>query len=620
VFEDIYNIRRDGALHALCMDPLELKMYTYQKHKVWTYTPFNETRDIWKIYLEQKNYEMAKRYAIGNREHMDIILVSQAEHYFKDQRYQDAALTFSQSQLSFEEVALKFLQVNRKDALKIFLLKKLESLAPSDSTQQTMLTTWLVELFLNDLGALKDEGDREGHAKMTQEFHSFLETKNLRECLEANAKTVYDLLSSHGAVEDVVFFAMLMKDYERVITHHIRQGKYVEALRVLHRKGSDALEAPEKERTGRFKRFATLFYKFSPVLMRQCPMETVEAWEAMRRYLKPRCLIPALVQCNQPVDHTQLEASIYYLEFCVNKLKNEDRAIHNFLISTYVSEQKLLAYLTEQSKLLAVIYDPQYALRLCSEHKLTRACVLIYAAMGLYEESVDHALLVDVELARQIAGSKLRDEEMQKKLWLKVAQHVIRKENDIAKAMKFLTDCSILKIEDILPFFPDFATIDHFKDAICTSLSEYNAHIEELKQEMQGATDSAKNIRADIQEIRNKYVMVNSDTTCELCGSRLLVQGFYMFPCHHAFHKDCLIPEVMRHMSSEECSELERLLSEESSGSREGATAMARSSTKVRIDSMLGSQCLYCGDVMIMSVSQPLVPPENLEKELLSWK
>ena len=43
-----------------------------------------------------------------------------------------------------------------------------------------------------------------------------------------------------------------------------------------------------------------------------------------------------------------------------------------------------------------MIYDPQYALRLCSEHNLTQACVLIYAAMGLYEESVDHALLVSV--------------------------------------------------------------------------------------------------------------------------------------------------------------------------------------------------------------------------------
>ena len=40
-------------------------------------------------------------------------------------------MTFSKSQLSFEEVALKFLQVDRKDALKIFLLRKLESLAPS---------------------------------------------------------------------------------------------------------------------------------------------------------------------------------------------------------------------------------------------------------------------------------------------------------------------------------------------------------------------------------------------------------------------------------------------------------------------------------------------------------
>ena len=40
---------------------------------------------------------------------------------------------------------------------------------------------------------------------------------------------------------------------------------------------------------------------------------------------------------------------------------------------------------------------------------------------------------MDVELARQIAGTQLKDEEMQKKLWLKVAQHVIRKEKNIEK-------------------------------------------------------------------------------------------------------------------------------------------------------------------------------------------
>ena len=40
---------------------------------------------------------------------------------------------------------------------------------------------------------------------------------------------------------------------------------------------------------------------------------------------------------------------------------------------------------------------------------------------------------VDVELARQIAGSELRDVERQRKLWLKVAQHVIKKEKNMEK-------------------------------------------------------------------------------------------------------------------------------------------------------------------------------------------
>jgi hypothetical protein len=33
----------------------------------------------------------------------------------------------------------------------------------------------------------------------------------------------------------------------------------------------------------------------------------------------------------------------------------------------------------------------------------------------------------------------------------------------VKRAMEFLHECDLLKIEDILPFFPDFVTIDHFK-------------------------------------------------------------------------------------------------------------------------------------------------------------
>ena len=79
------------------------------------------------------------------------------------------------------------------------------------STQQTMLTTWLIELYLNDLGCLSDEGDVAGHKRLQTEFHTFLRRPVLKECLEVNRKTVYGLISSHGAVEDLVFFATLMQ-------------------------------------------------------------------------------------------------------------------------------------------------------------------------------------------------------------------------------------------------------------------------------------------------------------------------------------------------------------------------------------------------------------------------
>ena len=57
---------------------------------------------------------------------------------------------------------------------------------------------------------------------------------------------------------------------------------------------------------------------------------------------------------------------------------------------------------------------------------------------GRYSVCTMAVLQVDVDLARQIAGSELRNEELQKKLWLKVAQHVIRKEKDIEKYIYFL--------------------------------------------------------------------------------------------------------------------------------------------------------------------------------------
>lgn len=68
----------------------------------------------------------------------------------------------------------------------------------------------------------------------------------------------------------------------------------------------------------------------------------------------------------------------------------------------------------------------------------------------------------DDDIDDRSPGAKQKT-ELRKKLWLRIARHVVEEEKQIQKATAFLKDCNLLKIEDILPFFPDFVLIDDFK-------------------------------------------------------------------------------------------------------------------------------------------------------------
>jgi len=117
--------------------------------------------------------------------------------------------------------------------------------------------------------------------------------------------------------------------------------------------------------------------------------------------------------------------------------------------------------------------------------------------------------------------------------------------------MRFLESTNLLKIEDILPFFPDFVVIDDFKEEICTALEGYTAHIEELKAEMDEATKSAESIKNDIADLKNRFVTVGADERCSSCLYPLFTRQFYVFPCQHTFHADCLIGMVRVPLATE---------------------------------------------------------------------
>jgi len=193
--------------------------------------------------------------------------------------------------------------------------------------------------------------------------------------------------------------------------------------------------------------------------------------------------------------------------------------------------------------------------------------------------------------------------------------------------MQFLKQCSLLKIEDILPFFPSFIVIDKFKDEICSSLEEYNSKIEKLKEEMDESTQSANQINNETKALKNRYGFVNQNQKCELCGIAILERAFFLFPCQHAFHIDCTTNEIMSYLdetSKMRVRQLERELFENPRPGPEVVKDVAtiiiakRNDLKNQLDQIIGRECLFCGETMINSISIPLVQPNDFQ--FSSWK
>lgn len=306
--------------------------------------------------------------------------------------------------------------------------------------------------------------------------------------------------------------------------------------------------------------------------MRNAPQETVDSW-LKQPSLDPLRLIPALLQSQHTTrDLLSPNHAIRYLNHIIFDKLNTSPTIHNLLITFYVSPSS--AVTPDDNPLLRFLstapqdpitekpyYDLDYALRLCKQAGRTQPCVHIYSKMGLYENSVDLALEKgDLGLAKLNADKPEDDVQLRKKLWLKIARYVVQDKKDIktlvyflhqfpdilrslpfCRAMQFLESTELLKIEDILPFFPDFVVIDDFKEEIAHALEGYSSHIDSLKNEMNEATQTAESIKQDITALKNRFVTIDAHEGCSVCSQLLLTRQFYVFPCRHSFHADCLI-------------------------------------------------------------------------------
>ncbi|RPD81956.1 hypothetical protein L226DRAFT_528166 [Lentinus tigrinus ALCF2SS1-7] len=549
-YEELLPLKPNEQVRGLTADPVRKTYWVYTDQSIWEIGVTNEHRDVWKIYLEKGKYDAALQYA-NSAPQRDQIMSAQAQAFFNEGRYFQAAQCYAQCSVSFEEVTLKFLDAGERDALRSYLISRLERTRKTDLSQRMMLATWLVEFYLSKCNELDDLVASES---VSQDVDNLLaerailedDLRHFFETYKANLdpKTVYELIQGHGRTDMYLHYATVVGDFERVVEHWVMEEEWAKAIDVINRQSN--LE---------------LYYRFAPVLMRQAPKETVDSW-LRQRALDPLRLVPALLRLQHaPRDPLSPNHAVRYLNHVIFEQGNTSPTIHNLMITFYASTPISLASSTSPSHpeddgpLLRFLstapsdpltgkpyYDLDYALRLCKQGGRTQPCVHIYSKMGLWENSVDLALEKgDLELAKINADMPEDDDQLRKKLWLKIAKYVVQDKQDIKMAMRFLENTDLLKIEDILPFFPDFVVIDDFKEEICTALEGYSTHIDELKAEMDEATKNAEAIKQDIAALQKRFITVDATEKCAHCALALMSRQFYVFPCHHAFHADCLI-------------------------------------------------------------------------------
>lgn len=546
VFDQVVLEAGETAI-ALLADQKKDTYWLFTTQDIFEIVATEEDRDVWRVMLNSQRFNLASQYA-KTAAQKDAVAMASGDSLISRGQYLEAAIVYGKSSRPFEQVALAFIDHGEQEALRRYLLTKIATYKKTSIMQRVMIASWLIEIFMSKMNSLDDTIITK--AQLTESTNT-ADTKNelsqarrefrdfaTKYQADLDSKTTYEIISSHGREQELLSYATAINDYNYVLSYWIQREHWQEALDVL------------KQQTD-----AEIFYKYSSVLMAHVPGALVDI--LMRHpELDSRKVIPALLNYNKdrdvPLSQNQ---AVRYLKFCINTLNSTDGAIHNTLISIYASdpspsESALLSYLSNQPLSNNPSYDTDFAFRLCIQHSRVQSAVHIYSSLGQYSDAISLALKHDeIDLASTVADRPVdTDPALRKRLWLAVARKVISSQGkgSIKTAIDLLKRCDLLRIEDLIPFFPDFVIIDDFKAEICAELESYSKSIADLDAEMDASAATADSIQKDIKGLKRRYAIVEPGERCRICELPLLARQFFVFPsCQHGFHSDCLGKKVL---------------------------------------------------------------------------
>jgi len=124
--------------------------------------------------------------------------------------------------------------------------------------------------------------------------------------------------------------------------------------------------------------------------------------------------------------------------------------------------------------------------------------------------------------------------------------------------------------------------------------------------------------------MKRRGYSLTAQQRCEYCSIALFGKQFYLFPCSHGFHADCLLRRIHLHVDASQLQHvrgLEEQLKMSANRTKDATdkrTLALIEYLQAELDGCIAADCPLCGYAMIKSLSVPLIADSDAD-DLKSW-
>lgn len=554
----------------------------YNENNIYKISLQNEFLNLYEDYIEKGDYKTALEIKKDDKYLTPKLHKIYGDFLFNKGKYLEAALEYAFSDDDFENICIKYLNINNVKGLirYIILILKFRLRNSSSDTKDNknntvnpkdqfidkyLIYTWLFELLIEKYESEKD-------VELVKQIREIsIKNRNISKYLDHNL--LYYLINIYNKQEALIELAGLKKDHETIITSLINRNQIEQTLEEFKL----CLCGDEGELDKKLKSY---FYKYGNLLIKNNTKTTIDLLTDYFRPERPEELIRVLISR----DFSQLSQEEKNFKIIINYIKNlmkkpykirdkevnitKNKNLHNLYIllvsfskddrykSALFNELKSIinSYITDQQLgkkgliIDKIYFDLNFAKKIYKpkeDEKSKGILCLIFYLLGQYIDSIDLALKNNFQDLIVYLTENIQEKKLKKKIWLKIFQQE-KEIKGLASAKEVINKSkNMIKIEDVIPLMGDDEKLIELKDELNNSILTSEESVRILNKEINEFNESNDLIKKDIESseknaIRKKY----TDLRCSKCDKNIISgknTKFFLYPCQHIFDLQCLI-------------------------------------------------------------------------------